>query len=285
MFAITGITGQVGGHLARRLLAQGQPVRAVLRHATKAAAWADRGCDIAIADIDDRGALQAAFDAVEGAFVVLPPCFDPTPGFVEAARSIESIRSALLAAAPPRVVVLSTIGAQATQANLLNQLGLLESRLRTLPMPVTCLRAAWFMENIASDLESARTRGVIDSALQPGDKPVPMVATVDIAEVAARLLQSPAPHEPVVELEGPCRITPHRIAESLGRALGRVVVDHPIERGQWEQRFRQQGMLNPLPRMQMLDGFNQGWIEFEGTPQRGTTTFDQVLAELLRGPG
>jgi hypothetical protein len=34
MFAITGITGKVGGELARNLLASKQPVRAVLRDAT-----------------------------------------------------------------------------------------------------------------------------------------------------------------------------------------------------------------------------------------------------------
>jgi NAD(P)H dehydrogenase (quinone) len=31
MFAITGITGKVGGEVARTLLAAGQPVRAVMR--------------------------------------------------------------------------------------------------------------------------------------------------------------------------------------------------------------------------------------------------------------
>ncbi|NEK55948.1 NmrA family NAD(P)-binding protein, partial [Rhizobium leguminosarum] len=31
MFAITGITGKVGGAVARQLLAAGQPVRAVVR--------------------------------------------------------------------------------------------------------------------------------------------------------------------------------------------------------------------------------------------------------------
>jgi hypothetical protein len=28
-------------------------------------------------------------------------------------------------------------------------------------------------------------------------------------------------------------------------------------------RFIVQGMESPTPRMQMLDGFNEGWIEFE----------------------
>jgi len=35
MFAITGITGNVGGNVARNLLAAGRPVRAVMRDVRK----------------------------------------------------------------------------------------------------------------------------------------------------------------------------------------------------------------------------------------------------------
>ena len=40
MYAITGITGKVGGEVARHLLTNGQSVRAVLRDRAKAADWA-----------------------------------------------------------------------------------------------------------------------------------------------------------------------------------------------------------------------------------------------------
>ena len=73
MFAITGITGNVGGELARTLLAAKQPVRAVVRDMGKGAAWAERGCDLARADIGDAAALAAAFQGVEGVFVLVPP--------------------------------------------------------------------------------------------------------------------------------------------------------------------------------------------------------------------
>ncbi|HMG50166.1 MAG TPA: NmrA family NAD(P)-binding protein, partial [Inquilinus sp.] len=61
MYAITGITGKVGGALARSLLAAGQPVRAIVRDAAKAAAWAALGCELAVADMEDRAVLTAAF--------------------------------------------------------------------------------------------------------------------------------------------------------------------------------------------------------------------------------
>ncbi|CAN5177573.1 NAD(P)H-binding protein [soil metagenome] len=284
MFAITGITGQVGGHLARRLLADGQVVRAVLRDPAKAQTWRDSGCEIALADIDDPISLGTAFSGADGVFILLPPTFDPTPGFVEARRSIESIRTALLAAGPRQVVVLSTIGAQVARPNLLNQLGLLEQALRSLPMPVAFLRAAWFMENSAWDVEPARSLGVIDSALQPADKPVPMVATIDIAAVAAELLHSTLVGQTVIELEGPARVTPDEIAGAFARVLGRSVENRSLPRATWEALFRSQGMRHPLARLQMLDGFNDGWIEFEGVPRKGTTTIDQVVQALVTRP-
>src|ERR1700683_2473964 len=97
MFAITGITGNVGGELALTLLAAKQPVRAVVRDLGKGSAWAKRGCDLARADIGDAAALAAAFQGVEGVFVLVPPNFDPTPGFPEAQAIADSLFSALAA--------------------------------------------------------------------------------------------------------------------------------------------------------------------------------------------
>ena len=51
MFAVTGITGQVGGSVASKLLAEGLPVRAVVRNAKKGAVWEARGCELALAEI------------------------------------------------------------------------------------------------------------------------------------------------------------------------------------------------------------------------------------------
>lgn len=282
MFAITGITGQVGGVLAGTLLARDKAVRAVVRSVEKGASWAARGCEVALAEMHDTDALRRAFEGTEGVFVLLPPVFDPSPDFSESRRNIAALRSALEAAKPSRVVVLSTIGAQATQPNLLNQLGIMEQELGTLLMPVAFLRAAWFVENAAWDVEPART-GVIPSFLQPLDKPVPMVATDDIGRVAAQLLLDTWTGVRVTELEGPRRVTPNEIAAAFATALDKPVQTNVVLRNEWEGLFRAQGMNNPLPRMQMLDGFNEGWIEFENPQQslKGTVTMEEVIRGLV----
>ncbi|MDR6958201.1 hypothetical protein J2W43_002183 [Pseudomonas brassicacearum] len=40
-------------------------------------------------------------------------------------------------------------------------------------------------------------------------------------------------------------------------------------------------MNNPQPRMRMLDGFNEGWIDFVVTPRRGSTSLETVLNGLI----
>ncbi|HDR8908560.1 TPA: NAD(P)H-binding protein, partial [Burkholderia multivorans] len=147
MYAITGITGKVGGALARELLAAGQPVRAVVRDAARAEAWAERGCEIATAFMEDSSSLAAAFEGTTGVFILPPSEFDPEPGFPEARTVIDAVSTALLKARPGKVVCLSTIGAQADEVNLLTQRTLMEQALREMPMPVTFLRPGWFMEN------------------------------------------------------------------------------------------------------------------------------------------
>src|ERR1700684_2208131 len=219
-FAITGITGQVGSVVAKTLLAAGHAVRAVVRSVEKGAVWAKQGCDVALAEMTDATALQAAFAGANGVFILLPPNFAPSKGFPETAAVVSALKKAVEAAAPGKIVCLSTIGAKARQPNLLTQLQMMEQALGLLPMPVAFLRAAWFMENAASDVEPAVKTGVLQSFLQPLDKPFPMVATADIGRVAAELLQKSWTGHRIIELEGPERVTPDEIATAFTDLLG-----------------------------------------------------------------
>jgi uncharacterized protein YbjT (DUF2867 family) len=284
MFAITGITGKVGAAVGRSLLCADQSVRAVVRDSSRGAEWAQLGCDIAVADLSDTEALTAALEGSAGVFVLLPPVFDPAPGFPEASGVIESLRAALTRAKPENVVALSTIGANAPHPNLLNVLGRMEESLSSLPMPVTFLRAAWFMENAAWDIASAKT-GLIHSYLQPLDRAFPMISSDDVGRIAAALLQERWDGKRVVELEGAQRISPNALAAAFAKALGHPVRSEVVPRDRWESIFRAQGMKNPTPRMQMIDGFNAGWIDFPdhgAHARKGSIGIEQAIATLIQ---
>ncbi|WP_263355656.1 NmrA family NAD(P)-binding protein [Acidicapsa ligni] len=284
MFAITGITGKVGGHAARALLAAGKQVRAVVRDEGKGKQWLEQGCEITTADMNDIAGLTRAFSGAEGVFILFPPVYDPEPGFDDFRAKIKTVYDALVAAKPGKVVVLSTIGSKAPHANLLNILGVMEDTLATLPLPVTFLRAAWFMENSSWDVASARDEGVVRSFLQPLDKTFPMIATVDIGKLAAKLLQEEWSGIRTVELESAHRITPNEISATFAKVLGREVRSEVVPRETWEPLFRSQGMQNPTPRIRMIDGFNEGWIEFDGgqaNSRKGETSLESVLRSLV----
>jgi hypothetical protein len=61
-----------------------------------------------------------------------------------------------------------------------------------------------------------------------------------------------------------------------------------VPRETWEPLFRSQGMKNPGPRIRMLDGFNEGWIEFEGGEagsRKGNVAVGAVLKTLIERQG
>jgi uncharacterized protein YbjT (DUF2867 family) len=87
-----------------------------------------------------------------------------------------------------------------------------------------------------------------------------------------------------VELEGPQRVTPNEIAAIFAKLLGRSVRMEVVPRESWEALFKSQGMRNPIPRIRMLDGFNEGWIEFErgeAGSQKGNESLESVLKSLI----
>ncbi|MBO9192778.1 NmrA family NAD(P)-binding protein [Rhizobium sp. 16-449-1b] len=281
MFAITGVTGQVGGIVATQLLQAGLPVRAILRNVDKGRAWREKGAELALAEMTDADALSAAFTDAEGVFLLIPPTFDPTSGFPEVRAVIAALKTALLRTRPERVVCLSTIGAQAEEPNLLSQLGLVEQELSTLPLPIAFLRAAWFMENAAWDVAAARETGGVASFLQPLDQAYPMVSVADVGERAASLLRESWTGKRIVELQGPETVTPADIAAAFSKVLGKPVSAEIVARDGWEELFKGQGMRNPTPRIRMIDGFNEGWIRFEGQPEKGSTTLETAIRRLV----
>jgi uncharacterized protein YbjT (DUF2867 family) len=284
MYAITGITGKVGGALAKNLLAEGQPVRAVIRDANKGRAWAELGCEVSLADMEDATALTSAFTGATGVFILPPSEFDPEPGYPEAQRVIDSVVSALTGAKPASVLCLSTIGADAERDNLLSQRTMMEEALMKLGLPLTILRAGWFIENTVWDAPSACGAGVIHSFLQPTDQAFAMVATADVGRVAADLMRGTWIGTRIVELEGPRRVSPDDLALAFGRALGKAVRVETVPRDGWETLFRAQGMKNPAPRIAMLDGFNQGWIAFQDGGRgaiKGRIDADAVISAFV----
>ncbi|NBD27737.1 NmrA family NAD(P)-binding protein [Paenibacillus glycinis] len=287
MYAIMGVTGQVGGAAAKKLLAAGKAVRAIVRDERKAEAWRALGAEAAIADYLDSAALEAAFAGAEGVFVMIPPTFYPKDGFPEARAFVKAVGTALEKAAVPKFAALSSVGAHRSEGlGIIESLHILETELGRLAIPSVFLRAAWFMENALWDIEPARADGRVPHFLSPLDRKIPMISTADVGAIAADALQQTWSGTRCLELLGPESYSPADIAAVLAKLIGRPAEAISVPRADWADAFIRQG--GPADRVNgrlaMLDGFNAGWIDFEyrGTEiVRGTIALEEALAKLL----
>jgi len=287
MYAVMGITGNVGGAVARTLLASGEKVRGIVRNPEKAAEWQKQGVELFKADYDNVDPLTAAFTGVAGAFVMVPPNFAPAPGFAETKATLKVLHEALSRALPAKAVYLSSIGAeQASGLGLITSSHLLEETLSDLPFSHAFLRAGWFLENSAGDVASASNEGKILFQLHPLDQKFPLVATANIGKVGAETLTQSWTGIRHIEVAGPEGYSPLDIADAFAEAVGHPVEAIAVPRAEWETLWVSQGMPEgrTAPRAEMVDGFNSGWIHFRvpGTEHvDGTTLLREVITQLV----
>ena len=282
MFLVMGITGQVGGATARHLLAQGKEVRALVRDRAKAASWAAQGVELVDGDWNDADTIARALDGVEGAFVMLPVVWTPSSDFTEAKGVIANFVKALTEVEPPRVVALSSMGANRVQGlGMITALSMLEHGLRNLASPIAFVRAGGFFENFLFGLHVAQG-GTLPVFYDPTSRKSTMVATNDIGAEVATLLAGPTwSGQRVIELGS--MVSADEVAVQLGEVLQRDVKAFAVPRAGWSAAFEQFG----IPKGQtaqaeaMYDAVNAGWMELgvEGTEHvAGTTSARDVFA-------
>ena len=286
MFLVMGITGRVGGAVARHLLAQGRPVRALVRDRGKAAGWAAQGVQMVDGDLRDAEAITRALDGVDGAFVMLPPVYTPSHDFAESRVPIAAYAAALASAPLPRLVVLSSNGAERTSGlGAITPLALLERALHDLPYPRAFVRPGSFYENFLSGLQTAQG-GTWPVFYARTGEPHPMTATADIGAEAARLLTGPAWTGPrVIELGSLVR--PDDVAAALGAVLGCDITAQAIPREAWGATLKRMGFApgQTWAFEEIYDGVNAHWNGFGAVGAErveGTTSARDVFAAAQR---
>jgi uncharacterized protein YbjT (DUF2867 family) len=262
MFLVIGITGKVGGATAMHLLAQGKKVRALVRDRTKAASWAEQGVELVDGDWNDAAALARALEGVDGAFVMLPAVWAPSPDFKEAKSVIANYVEALTKAPPPRIVALSSMGANRTSGlGMITALSLLEQGFRDLATPIAFVRAGGFFENFLYGLHVAQG-GTLPVYYNPTNRKSTMVATNDIgAEVATLLTETVWSGQRVIELGS--MVSADEVAAQLGDVMQRDVKAFAVPRSEWPAAFEQLGIPkgHTGPAEAMFEAVNAGWMD------------------------
>jgi uncharacterized protein YbjT (DUF2867 family) len=291
MYAIAGVTGHTGSIAAETLLAQGKPVRVIVRDAAKGAAWTRKGAEVAVASLDDVAALTAALIGVAGAFVLLPPqasITSQTP--LENNRTLAAaIAQAVRAAKLPHVVLLSSIGAQhATGTGPIQALHHAERELTATGAAVTAVRAAYFQENWGAAL-GGLAQGVLPTFIPAGFR-YPQVATRDIGRtVAAALVEGGKPGVQVIELAGPRDYTAHEVAAALAAIAGKPVVAQDAPLDAVVPTFTGFGLSQAVAELyrELYAGIASGHVAWQGGTARqvrGTVEIAETLGTLLAAP-
>jgi len=289
MFAIVGAAGNVGYSASSALRQAGAPVRAILRDGAKADRLREIGCEIAMADLRDAGALAKAIgdaDAVQVVVPVSPRANDPAE---DLRRSIESIVEALAQARPRRVLAISDYG-----AHIADDIGMptifrgFEARLAELAGHRLVLRSAEHMHNWARVIPVALASGSLPTFQDPVDMAQATISAQDLGLIAADLLLRPGSGQglEIIHAEGPRRYSASDVAAALSQLSGRTVHAQAVPRAHWNEAFAR---VMPASLADLLikanDAKNKGGLvdvaPDAGEVRRGATALTDALRALL----
>lgn len=218
---VTGATGHIGRAATLALLNSGHQVTAFVRDPSRAQDLSQAGARIFTGDVDAQAALSEAASGQDALFWLTPPNFG-APDLLSwqsriAANAIRAAQQNNIR----RIVNLSGFGIhQPHLGKLLQNFLHLEGLFNGSGLPVLHLRPGWFMENLLPQATPIQNEGrlyvAIDSSVA-----LPLIATADIAAIAAQRLSAPTFKTGVEDLYGPDLLTGPQVATVLSEHFGK----------------------------------------------------------------
>lgn len=189
MIAVLGATGKVGGKISEILLKEGHQLKLIAQTDSKLKRFKDMGAEVIPANITDANMLTDIFSSVDSAYVMTPPDFSAVNYRVFQRTVGDAVVEAIQKSGIKYIVNLSSCGAQMHEGNgLIGGLAEQEMKLNQLKnVNVLHLRPAYFLDNILLNAQLIKQMG-INGTTADADHSIPMVATKDIAAVAANYL-------------------------------------------------------------------------------------------------
>jgi uncharacterized protein YbjT (DUF2867 family) len=288
MIAVMGASGNTGRAIVQDLRRSGEQVRALGRSADKLKPLAELGAEIALADVADRSALDRAFAGADAVYTLIPPNTQAPDFRAYQDRVGEATAAAIRSSGVRHVVFLSSVGADLPEGNgPIAGLHAQEQRLRALPgVSALFLRAGYFFENAFATLSVVKQQGINPGAIAP-EIPIPMVATADIAAVAAEALRKRDFQGAVArEVLGPRDLTLAEQTRILGQRIGKPDLPYvQVPYDAFAGALVQMGLSASVAGLyaEMARGFNEGRIkpQIGRRPEVSTPTRFEDFAEVL----
>ena len=223
MIAIIGASGNVGSKTTEALLAAGQKVRAIARHADKLQPLVEKGAEAWIGDAADSEFLTRAFEGAEAVLLIISTQMDVADVAAYQDTLGEAQIVAIKASGVKNVLFISSQGAHTEEkTGIVAGVARQEKRLNALEgVNVLSLRPTYFMENTFNAIGMIKHSGINGSALK-ADVEMTMIATRDIAKVAAeKLLNLPFAGKSHLDLLGDRNYTQIEVTQIIGAAIGK----------------------------------------------------------------
>ncbi|MBW4579084.1 MAG: NAD(P)H-binding protein [Tildeniella nuda ZEHNDER 1965/U140] len=285
--AITGATGNTGGRIAQQLVEAGVNVTVLVRNPEKLHPVIRQKAIVRQGSLEDTQFVTDATQGADALYWVVPYNFGAA-NFRAYQQHVGNVAAAAIAANQiPYVVNLSSNGAHLPQGmGPISGLYEVEQRLNVVAQNIIHLRPGFFMENYLMQLEPIRTANSVFLPIA-GDRRLAMIATQDIATVAAELLlQHNWSGQSVLGLHGPTDLSFDEAAAILSQELGQSIVHVPITSEQFRDSLLQMGASESVAAdyVEMWQGLsNPAYTPAEPrTSQTATpTTLDQFVRKQL----
>ncbi|MCW2502955.1 MAG: NmrA family protein [Actinomycetia bacterium] len=291
MIVITAPTGNIGHQVLDHVLAGDQPVRVIVRDPDKLTADIRDRVEVVQGSHGDPQIVARAFDGADALFWLLPTdhrAADVEEGYLGFTRpAAEAMRSQRV----KHVVDVSALGrhtAYARRAGHVTASLAMDDLIAGTGVAFRALTMPSFMDNLLRQARVIKEQGLFFDALSP-DLAVPIVATRDIAAVAARLLLDTAwTGQEEVPVLGPGDLSNNDLAAVISEVLGTPVRYQQIPgqafRGQLTGHGMSDAMAQGLLDMMIAkdNGLDNGIAR---TPQHAIdtpTTFRQWCADTLK---
>ena len=223
MIAVMGATGHTGRRIADLLLEAKEKVRALGRSKEKLAGLERKGAEVLTGDAGDVRFLSNAFGGADAVFTLIPPDVLATDYRALQDAIGEATVTAIRESGVGHVVFLSSVGADLPAGTgPIAGLHAQEKRLAKLDgVAVLVLRPGYFFENFEETLGLIKHQGMNGGAIA-ADVAIPMVATRDIADAAAKALRERRfQGVSVAELLGPRDLSHAEATRILGARIGK----------------------------------------------------------------
>lgn len=217
---ITGSLGNVGRPLTKQLVAANHKVVVISHNSDRAADIKTLGATAAIGSVRDADFLTETFTGADAVFAMTPPASGSTNIVDNTISAGKALATAIKETKIPRVVMLSSIGADLPDKNgpirALYHIEKIYSEIEDTAF--VFLRAGYFYLNFLQNIPMIKNMRIIGWNL-PENMSLPLAHPEDIATAAARFLQNTFTGKQVRYVISDIR-TPKEIAKVLGTAAG-----------------------------------------------------------------